>query len=341
MPLDPKGFFSHLGAKKARCAANLAVSAAFMARNRDLQNEKSVAKQSTIRPYDPGTLPTHAIHLTLGGYLMTLKTIDLKPKVGTELQAPREEFLNGAHADKIRDLLEERGVLIIRGIHFNDEEQLQFAKTLGELVSFNGQSIFKISLDPKTNPQAAEYLKGSLLWHIDGAMDDVPSRGSILTARQLPENREGNTETANTFAAFADLPPEEQARLEKLKVVHTMASSQRKTYPNATPEQIADWERYPPKIHPLVWTHRSGRKSLVIGVSADYIEGMDIEEGRALLKKLDDFATQDEYVYSHEWTVGDLLIWDNTVSIHRAAPYSPTSGRLMHRVTLVGEEPLV
>jgi len=271
---------------------------------------------------------------------MSLKTVNLKPKVGTELQTSREEFLNGTHATKIRDLLEERAVLIIRGINFNDDEQLQFAKTLGDVMVLGGKSIFKISLDPKTNPMAAEYLQGSLLWHIDGAMDDVPSRGSILTARQLPKTREGNTETANTYTAFQDMSAAEQAKLEKLRVVHTMAASQRRTYPNASAEQMADWERHTPKVHPLVWTHKSGRKSLVTGVSADYIEGMDLAEGRALLQRLDDMATRDEYVYSHAWTLGDLLIWDNTVSLHRAAQYSPDSGRLMHRVTLVGEESL-
>lgn len=272
---------------------------------------------------------------------MTLKTIKLKPKVGTELQASREDFLSGKYADEIRDLLEENGVLIIRGVHFNDEEQLQFGRTLGELMALSGQEIFKISLDPKTNPGAAEYLKGSLLWHIDGAMDDVPSRGSILTARELPTVKgQGNTEVANTFTAFQDLPADEQAHLETLKVVHTMAASQRRTYPNASEEQKQGWEKHEPKVHPLVWTHKSGRKSLVTGVSADYIDGMDLEEGRALLQRLDDFCTQEEYVYSHEWTVGDLLIWDNTVSLHRAAPYTADSGRLMHRVTLVGEEAL-
>ena len=271
---------------------------------------------------------------------MTLKTIELKPKVGTELQASREDFLSGKYATEICDLLEERGVLIIRGVNFDDDEQVQFGKSLGELVSFHGQTIFKISLDPVANPGAAEYLKGSLLWHIDGAMDEVPSRGSILTARELPAAREGNTEVANTYQAYQELPAEEQQYLETLKVVHTMAASQRRTYPDATDEQKADWDTYPPKIHPLVWTHKSGRKSLVTGVSADYIEGMDLEEGRALLQRLDDTVTQEEYYYSHEWTVGDLLIWDNTVSLHRAAQYSPTSGRLMHRVTLVGEESL-
>lgn len=271
---------------------------------------------------------------------MALETINLKEKVGTELRAPKAELLSGQYKDQIRDLLEERGALIIREVNFTDEEQLKFAESLGDLVSFNGMSLFKISLDPKTNPQAAEYLKGSLLWHIDGAMDDVPSRGSILSAINLPATREGNTEVANSYKAFQDLPAEEQARLESLKVVHTMAASQRRTYPDASEEQRKAWDKHPPKIHPLVWTHKSGRKSLVTGCSADYIDGMDLEEGRALLESLDARVTQDEYVYSHEWTVGDILIWDNTVSLHRAAPYSPTSGRLMHRVTLEGEESL-
>lgn len=269
---------------------------------------------------------------------MALKTVNLKPKVGTELQASREEFLSGEHGAQIRDLLEARAVLIIRGCNFNDEEQLQFARGLGDIMALGGKEIFKISLDPVANPGAAEYLKGSLLWHIDGAMDLVPSRGSILTARQLPATKEGNTETCNTFAAFQDMPLEEQKKLESLRVVHTMAASQRRTYPDATEEQKKDWDRYEPKIHPLIWTHKSGRKSIVSGVSADYIEGMDIEEGRALLQKLDNFVTQDEYVYSHEWVLGDLLIWDNTVALHRAAPYDPYCGRLMHRCTLVGEE---
>ena len=77
---------------------------------------------------------------------MTLKTIDLKPKVGTELQASREDFLTGKYASEIRDLLEERGVLIIRGIHFNDDEQLQFARTLGDLMSLGGMELFKIKV---------------------------------------------------------------------------------------------------------------------------------------------------------------------------------------------------
>ena len=98
------------------------------------------------------------------------------------------------------------------------------------------------------------------------------------------------------------------------------------------------WRIAAPKTHPLVWTHRSGRKSLVLGSTASHIEGMGRAEGRALLDELLDWATQPQFVYRHEWRLGDMLMWDNTGTMHRAEPYAQDSGRLMHRTTLLGEE---
>jgi alpha-ketoglutarate-dependent taurine dioxygenase len=89
-----------------------------------------------------------------------------------------------------------------------------------------------------------------------------------------------------------------------------------------------------------VWTHQSGRKSLLLGATADYVVGMPVEESRALLARLRDWCTQPQYVYRHEWQLGDLLIWDNTGTMHRVLPYADDSGRLMHRTILAGEEPL-
>ena len=96
----------------------------------------------------------------------------------------------------------------------------------------------------------------------------------------------------------------------------------------------------PQRVHPLVWTHRSGRKSLVLGVTTSHVEGMDEAEGRQLLASLLDHATAPDRVYSHQWEVGDLVIWDNRGTLHRVTPYPEDSGRLMHRVTLVGDEPI-
>jgi alpha-ketoglutarate-dependent taurine dioxygenase len=85
----------------------------------------------------------------------------------------------------------------------------------------------------------------------------------------------------------------------------------------------------------------SGRKSLVLGATASHVEGMEPDESQELLNHLMEQATQPHLVYQHEWQVGDLVIWDNTGTMHRVVPYSADSGRMMHRTTLVGEEPLV
>ncbi len=270
---------------------------------------------------------------------MALSRIDLTPKIGTEIKAEREELLSGVHASAIRDLLEERGVLVIREIDFSNEEQLAFSKTIGDVIPQGGEDgIFKVSLDPKENPMA-DYVKGSLYWHIDGWADDVPTRASLLSARVLSPTG-GQTEVCNTYAAFEELPEDERNELEKLRVIHSMEAVQRRIHPNPTPKQLEAWREFAPKTHPLVWNHRSGRKSLIVGSSAFQVKDMDPEEGRALLDRLEAWATQPRFVYRHEWSVGDLLIWDNTGVMHRAFPYDAESGRMMHRTPLVGEEPV-
>jgi alpha-ketoglutarate-dependent taurine dioxygenase len=88
----------------------------------------------------------------------------------------------------------------------------------------------------------------------------------------------------------------------------------------------------------MVWTHGDGRKSLFIGSTASHVEGMEPEEGRMLLCRLQEWATQDQFIYRHEWTVGDMLIWNNTGAMHRAIPYPQDSGRLMSRSGIAGVE---
>ncbi len=90
---------------------------------------------------------------------------------------------------------------------------------------------------------------------------------------------------------------------------------------------------------PLVWKHRSGRKSLVLGCTARHVVDMDFRKSVELLVRLRDWATRPEFVYRHSWSQGDLVIWDNTGTMHRATPYDPQSGRLLHRTKLEGEEP--
>ena len=107
---------------------------------------------------------------------------------------------------------------------------------------------------------------------------------------------------------------------------------------NCTPEEFAVWSSYPQRSHPLVWHHRSGRKSLLLSTSGAYVEGMHPAESHDLLQRLMAHATQEKYIYRHKWQLGDLVIWDNTGTMHRALPYALDSGRMMHRTKLQGEE---
>jgi alpha-ketoglutarate-dependent taurine dioxygenase len=263
-----------------------------------------------------------------------LGVTDLTPRIGSELHADVDALLSGEFATEIRDILERRGVVLFRGINLTDEQQLAFTRTLGRIQE---SEVFKISMDPKVNP-VAEYTKGAFFWHIDGTMSEAPILASIMSGRRLAAEG-GQTEFCNTYAAWDDLPASEKAALERLKVVHMFEVSQRYVKPEPTYAELQAWQTFQPNTLPLVWTHRSGRKSLVLGSTASHVEGMDLREGWALLTRLREYATQPQFVYRHEWTVGDMLIWDNTGTMHRAMAYALDSGRLMHRTTIEGEEP--
>ncbi|MCJ2185375.1 TauD/TfdA dioxygenase family protein [Novosphingobium beihaiensis] len=265
-----------------------------------------------------------------------IQVSNLTPQIGARVEGKPEEVLMPETAAGLRKLLVERGVLVFPELNLTGEQQVRLAGMMGNVRDEGEKGIFKITLDEKTNSRA-EYLKGSWLWHMDGTHDDVPVFGSLLTGRKLSDVG-GRTGFANSYAAYEALPPDEKARLEGLKVVHSFATSMERAGVMPTEDDIAYWRSIPDKTHNLVWTHRCGRKSLVVGCHASHVVGMDRAESDALLAGLLDWITQPQFLYWHEWTLGDLLIWDNTGVLHRAEPYPLDSGRMMHRTTLLGEE---
>jgi alpha-ketoglutarate-dependent taurine dioxygenase len=237
------------------------------------------------------------------------------------------------------DALEANGVLVFEGLHIDDAAQVAFSKKLGHVETFphlDPPEIFRVTLDPAKNP-AAQYLRGTFDWHIDGCTDDIPIMATILNACAVAASG-GETEFASSYEAYEQLSDEEKERVDSIRVVHTIEASQRLVNPNPTPEELELYRSRPSKTHPLVWNHRSGRRSLVLGATADHIVGMDPDESRAYLDDLLDRSTASDRVYQHSWSVGDLVIWDNRGVLHRALPYDPDSPRDMHRTTLSGDE---
>jgi len=269
----------------------------------------------------------------------TLDTHDLTPRIGTEIRADKATLLSGDHSGLLRDLLERRGVLVFPQIGFSDDEQIAFTETLGAFAAERtGEKLYNVTLDTNKN-SSADYLKGSLYWHIDGTMNDVPIRASLLSSRVLPADGGGDTEFCNTYAAYADLPEPDKAALEGLTVMHSAWNSLFYYEPEPTLKHLKSMMRIGDRELPLVWTHQSGRKSLVLGCTAGHVVGMDHHASAELLVRLREWATRPELVYRHQWSVGDLVIWDNTGTMHRAMPYNPSSGRLLTRTKLEGEEP--
>ena len=245
----------------------------------------------------------------------------------------------------ISDALESRGVLIFRGLDLEPETQVAFCQRFGGLDYSEGHhpvpGIYRVTRDA-TKSSAAEYMKGTFHWHIDGCTPlhgEPPQKATVLSARAVADSG-GDTEFASTYAAYEALTEDEKEQFASLRVLHSLEASQRLVYPDPTPEQVKGWRARPTSVHPLVWTHRSGRKSLLLSAHADHIVGMDANESRTLLDELMDRATKHDLVYRHQWSVGDTVIWDNTGVMHRASPYPAGSPREMLRTTIFGNEPI-
>ncbi|OJZ62035.1 taurine catabolism dioxygenase [Mycolicibacterium diernhoferi] len=268
-----------------------------------------------------------------------LQVRDIKPRIGSEVRAGKDDLLSGEYAGAIRELLEQRGVLVFPQIAFSDEEQIAFTETLGTFAPESvGEKLYKVSLDTSVNKQA-DYLKGSLYWHLDGTMNDVPILASLLQSVALGNPDEGDTEFCNTYAAYDDLSDEDKAEIADLRVMHSAWNTLFYYDPEPSAKTLKQMMAIGDRELPLVWTHKSGRKSLVLGATARQVNDVDYAKSAELLVRLRDWATQPQFTYRHKWTVGDLVIWDNTGTMHRATPYDPSSGRLLQRTKLEGEEP--
>jgi len=266
----------------------------------------------------------------------------IKPGIGARVLNTKDELLDGSLSDALRDLLEDRGVLVFPKIAFTHDEQVAFTKTLGTFApemhdAAGEETVHPITLDPSINA-TADYLKGSLYWHIDGTMNERPILASLLQCEKPSPKGTGNTGFANTYAAYEALPADKKQEFAGYKVRHGAWATLFYWNPEPDQELLERMQGIGDVELPLVWNHKSGRTSLVIGNTAHSIVGKDHFESARILNWLRNWATREEFSLSYEWSVGDLVIWDNTGTMHRAEWYDPATGRMMVRTKLEGEE---
>ena len=171
-------------------------------------------------------------------------------------------------------------------------------------------------------------------WHSDSSWRPIPTWLTFLTAVVMPEG-EGNTAFADMEAAYNALSDERKALLEgKQMALQASGPSPRTNTIPPMPEEDAP----PPAVHPVVCTV-AGRKVLYLSNQTCYYVGnMPFEEGRALYEELLAHATCPQFVYEHVWSEGDLAMWDDRSTMHRAVPYDSRKRRIMHRAEVKGTE---
>jgi alpha-ketoglutarate-dependent 2,4-dichlorophenoxyacetate dioxygenase len=240
-------------------------------------------------------------------------------------------------------------VLVFREQQFVDVEHLAFAQRLdGELHTklgssalvknrFGNEALGDISnLDENgdimnTDNRRRAYSLGNRLWHTDASFQDPPGRYSMLHAKVIPPAG-ADTEYADMRAAYDALPDDMKARLDGLRVHHSIAySRQTLGFEFSSDEE----DKLKGAVHPLVRTiPRSKRRALYLASHASRIIDWPVPEARLLLRELIEHATQPPFVYRHRWSVGDLVIWDNRCTMHRATPFEDTRYRReLRRVT--------
>ena len=282
---------------------------------------------------------------------MALKIRRLHPTAGGEVTGTIDlnRVTGEAELAAIRAAMDEYAVLVFHDQPFDNDGQTAFAQRLdGELHTktgtaalqpnrFKNEAISDISnVDAEgqlldANDRRRLFGLANRLWHTDASFQDPAGRYSMLSARIVP-NVPADTQFADMRAAYDALPDEQKARLEGLSVHHSIAySRQRLGFELTQKEQ----EILAGAYHPLVRQNpRTGRKSLYLASHASMIVGWPVPEGRMLLHELMEHATRPQFVFSHRWRAGDLVIWDNLATMHRATSFDDRKHvRDMRRVT--------
>jgi alpha-ketoglutarate-dependent 2,4-dichlorophenoxyacetate dioxygenase len=268
---------------------------------------------------------------------------------GLDLSKPLDDGAFG----QVRDAFHRYAVLVFPEQMLSDEQQIAFSERFGPLeVSIRKDRPRRIAnprvsdisnVDEKDrvfdpDDERAVYNSGNRLWHTDSSFKRVPAMASLLSGREVPPSG-GETEYADLRGAWDALPAERRRGLEGLVAEHSFVYSRGLIGYN----QFTDAERaeVPPVQQAVVRVHpASARKALYLGSHASYIIGRPVEEGRALLKELLEFATQPRFVYCHVWKRHDLVMWDNRCVLHRGRPWDEQRHRrVMHRTTVAGAGP--
>ena len=283
---------------------------------------------------------------------MSIGVRKLSPAIGAEIAGvDLSRPIDRKTFAQIYKLWLERNIILFRGQDLTPEQQIAFSQRFGEielhtLSAYHMPGYPEIFINSNVvkdgKPIGAQ--KSGRTWHSDSQFLEIPSSGTILHARAVPDEG-GDTLYANMYAAFEALPDETKERIIGLRGRYSRAKSWAIDYSHRQPLTDAQKAAIPEADHPIVRTHpETGRKALYIGSLSELVKivGLPADESRSLSAELFEFATQPRFVYTHHWLVGDVIVWDNRCTMHKANPFDEGRyRRLMHRTTIRGDAPVL
>lgn len=227
-------------------------------------------------------------------------------------------------------------------------DQVRFGRQFGEVqIHVMNQyhadghpELYRLSnLDENGQPSGKHPDKGTLAWHTDGSWSRRTGQATVIYGEVVPASG-GETHFADMYRAYERLSPAWKARIAGLRAVHNLDFSRTRRHGEdlMTEEQR---RAKPPVDQPIVRRHPdTGRPCLYLGDHAEYIVGLPYDEGRAMIEELNALAIHPDTVYEHRWTPGQLLLWDNRCTLHRATAFdTATQPRVVRRCTVLGEVP--
>jgi alpha-ketoglutarate-dependent taurine dioxygenase len=286
---------------------------------------------------------------------MSISIRELHPALGAEirgvdLRVPMDETtFRDVHDAWMRHL-----VVVFPEQRISDAEHVAFTRGFGEPEIFHQQiirsravrEIFRVSnvdddgnLMPPTHT-TVQQLSLAQMWHTDSSYREMPCIGSLLHGIEISRTG-GVTQFINMYMVYDELPDALRQQVEGRRARHDFGNMHRLR--DLKPLTEAEKAAMPPAWQPLVRRHPvTGRKSLYISpIYNDAVEHMDDAAARRLIEDLTEFAAQPRFMYRHHWSPDDVLMWDNRCTVHAVTPHDPTERRVMHRTTIVGDQPVL
>jgi alpha-ketoglutarate-dependent 2,4-dichlorophenoxyacetate dioxygenase len=279
-----------------------------------------------------------------------MRTTPIHDRFGVEVHDVDLHEITAEHGyGEIREVFETHSLLFLRNQTLDDDAHLAFGRLFGPIeirekepekheavMSLVSNRLDELTIATSEDDGRVMQMKANQLWHTDSTFLPWPALANIIAARVLSSTG-GETQFVSTRAAWADMPEDMKDRIRGRALKHSYGHSRKRVSEAAASEDFIT--KWPPTLWNAIWPNPvNGEEALYIASHAFGIEGMADDQGQAIIDELTDFCTQPHYVYTHDYAVGDVLIWDERATMHRGCPWPYEEERSLASICITAQE---